>query len=86
MKSLVSVVVLAILLIGLILLGLSDTDISVADTRDPENGVTSGLNTTDNSDSASDSILITMHTSPMNSPASGFGGREMENWHHADLL
>ena len=36
MKRLVIVVTLAILLVGLVLLGLSDKDISVADTRVPD--------------------------------------------------
>lgn len=63
-KRPVILITLALILLGLILFGLSDTAISIADTKVPENGVTSGLNTTDNSASASASILITMYTSP----------------------
>ena len=40
MKRLATVVTLAILLIGLVLLGLSDTRISFADTSVPDNEIT----------------------------------------------
>lgn len=43
MKSLVTVVILAILLGGLVLLGSGDTDISVADTSIPDNEVSSSI-------------------------------------------
>jgi len=42
-KSLVTVVILAILLGGLVLLGSGDTDISVADTSIPDNEVSSSI-------------------------------------------
>jgi len=58
-KRLVTVVTLAILLVGLVLLGLSDTDISIADTSTPNNEVISGVSKTSNS-SASATITITM--------------------------
>ena len=47
MKRLVTVVTLAILLVGLVLLGLSDTDIPVDDTSIPDNEVTSSINSGD---------------------------------------
>ena len=56
MKRLVTVVTLAILLVGLVLLGLSDTDISVADTVVPNNEATSSIGNS----SASATITITM--------------------------
>jgi len=43
MNRLATAIILAILLAGLILLGSSDTDISVADTSVPDNEVTSTL-------------------------------------------
>ena len=61
MKRLVTVVTTAILLVGLVLLGLSDTYIAVADTSAPDNEVTSGISKANNS-SASAMIPITMHT------------------------
>ena len=50
---------LAILLVGLILISLSDTVISIADTSIPDNEVTSRVSKASNS-SASASITITM--------------------------
>ena len=60
-KSLVIVVTFAILLVGLVLLGLSDRDISVADASIPDNEVASTVTKTGNS-SASATITITMYT------------------------
>lgn len=59
MNRLVTVVTLAILLIGLVLIGLRDTDISVADSSIHDNEVTSSVNKVSNS-SASATIMITM--------------------------
>jgi len=59
-KRLVTVVTLAILLVGLVLLGLSDTRISIADTSIPENYGTSSITKASNS-SASATITITMY-------------------------
>ena len=61
MKRLVIVVTLAILLVGLVLLSLNDTDISVADTSVPDNEVISSVSKANNS-SASGVITITMYT------------------------
>ncbi len=63
MKSLVTVVTLAILLVGLVLLGLNDTRIAIADTSIPDNEVTGSVSKTGNS-SASATITITMYTLP----------------------
>jgi hypothetical protein len=52
---------LAILLAGLVLLGLSDTSISIADTSTPDNEITSSISKASNS-SASATIIITMYT------------------------
>ena len=59
MKRPIFLVILAILLAGSVLLGLSDTDISVADTDVPNNEVTSSVSKASNS-SASATITITM--------------------------
>ena len=61
MKRLVTVVTAAILLVGLILLGLTDEDISVADTNTPDNEVASSITKASNS-SASATITITTYT------------------------
>ena len=58
MKTLVTVVTIAILLIGLVLLGSSDTGISIADSGIPDNEVTSSV-TRDSSATAT--ITITMY-------------------------
>lgn len=58
-KRLVIVVTLAILLVGLVLLVLSDTAISIADTSIPDNEVANSQET-DSPDSASATIVITM--------------------------
>ena len=61
MKKLVTVVTLAILLVGLALSGLSDTRIAVADTSILNNEATDNVSKTSNS-SASATITITMYT------------------------
>jgi len=63
-KRLAVLIALAVLLGGLVLLGSSDTVISIADTDIPDHEVTGSINTTDNSDSSSTSIVITMYTLP----------------------
>lgn len=60
MNRLVTVITLAILLIGLILLGLNDTNISIADTNTLNNEATTSISKTSNS-SASATITITMY-------------------------
>ena len=59
MKRLVIVVTLTILLVGLVLLGLSDTDISIADTSVPNDEVVSSVSKASNP-SAIATITITM--------------------------
>ena len=61
MKRLVFLITFTILLLVSVLLGLSDTDISVADTSIPDNEVTSSISKASNS-SASATITITMNT------------------------
>lgn len=61
MKRLFFIVTLAILLAGLVLFGLSDTVISIADTSVPNDEVANGQEV-DNPDSASAVITITMYT------------------------
>ena len=61
MKRLVTIVILALLLAGLVLLGLSDTHIAVADTNVYYIETTIGQNEASNS-SASATITITMYT------------------------
>ena len=51
---------IAVMLAGLVLFGLSDTDISTADTGIPDNETTSSVNEASNS-SASATITITMY-------------------------
>ena len=60
MKRLVSIVTTAILLIGSVLSGLSNTAISVAATSVPDNQVTSSVGEAGNS-SARATIMITMY-------------------------
>ena len=60
MNRLVTVVTLAILLVGLVLLGLNDTNITVADTSIPDNEVTSSISKASNNASATATITITM--------------------------
>ena len=59
MKRLIIIVIPAILLAGLVLLGLSDTNIFVADTSVPNDEVASSVSKASNS-SASATITITM--------------------------
>ena len=61
MKRLLTIATLAILLGGLVLLGISDTRITIADTGIPDNDVTSSISKANNS-SASATITITMYT------------------------
>ena len=63
MKTLVTIVAIAILLIGLVLLGLSDTRISIADTTVPNNALASRISEASNS-SARATITIMMYTLP----------------------
>lgn len=63
MKRVVTVVAPAILVVGLILVGLSDTSISVADTRAPDDEVASSASKASNS-SAVETMTITMYTLP----------------------
>ena len=58
MKRLTALVTLAIILTGLVLFGLSDAVISIADTSTPDNEVTSSVSKASNS-SASATITIT---------------------------
>jgi len=60
-KRLVTVVILAILLVGLVLLGISDTNIAIADTSIPNDEVASSVSTASNS-SASATTTTTMYT------------------------
>ena len=61
MKKLVTVVILAILLVGVSSIGLDDTHVSVADTSIPNNEVASTLSMTINS-SESSVIMIARTT------------------------
>ncbi len=58
-NRLTTVGILAILLVGLVLFGFSDTDISVADTSIPDNEIASSISKANNS-SAGATITITM--------------------------
>ena len=68
MKRLVTAIILAILLVGLVLLGISDTDIAIADTSIPDNKTTASQTKTNNS-SAIAMIMGSAWTTP-----SGEGG------------
>lgn len=61
MKRLVTVVIITILLIGFILLGISDTDIAIADTSDSSDDVTNPMSNAGTA-WASGTITITMDT------------------------
>ena len=61
MKRLVIVATLALFLVGLVLLGLSDTAISIPHIGAPNNEATSSISKADNS-SATATITITMYT------------------------
>ena len=63
MKRLIVLVILAVLMAGIVLLGLNDTGISVADTGIPNNEITASQTEAGNS-SASATIRITMYTMP----------------------
>jgi len=63
-KRLVTVVTGAILLIGLVLLGSNDRDISVADTSIPDNEVTTGQ--TKASDSSAIAMIVIAMTGALN--------------------
>ena len=67
MRRLVTVVVLAILLVGVVLFGLNDKDISVADTSVPDNKITTGH--AEASDSSTTAMTVIAWTTP-----SGEGG------------
>ena len=67
MKRLVIVIIPAILLVGSVLLGLSDKDISVADTSIPDNKITTGQ--TKASNSSAIAMIMIAWTTP-----SGEGG------------
>jgi hydrogenase/urease accessory protein HupE len=66
-KRLATVVTLAILLVGLILSGLTDLNISVADTSVPDNKITTGH--AEASDSSTTAMTVIAWTTP-----SGEGG------------
>ena len=66
-KRLVTVFTLAILLVGLILFGLSDTDICVANTSVPDNGITTSQSEASNSSAIA--MIVIAWTTP-----SGEGG------------
>ena len=63
MKRLVIVVILVILLVALVLFGLNDRDISVADTSIPDDGTARSVSKVSNS-SAAAIITIAMYTLP----------------------
>ena len=58
MKRVVTVIVLAIFVVGVVLLGLTDTDISVADTSVPNDEVVSSVSKARNSSAGA---TITMY-------------------------
>jgi len=66
-RRLVTVAVLAILLVGVVLFGLNDKDISVADTSVPDNKITTGH--AEASDSSTTAMTVIAWTTP-----SGEGG------------
>jgi hypothetical protein len=70
-KRLVTVVTTAILLIGSVLLGLSDMDISVADTSVPDNGITTSQS------EASNSSTIAMTMTAWTTPSGEGGSNEL---------
>jgi len=57
-KTLVVIVIPAIILVGVLLFGLSDTIISIADTSIPDNEVANSINKANNSASAIAAIVI----------------------------
>ena len=52
------------MVLGLLLLGISDTSASIADTNVPDNEIPSNVREADDSDSATATITITMYTLP----------------------
>ena len=73
MNRLVTIVTLAALLVGLLLLGSTDTDTSLADTSIPDNEATSSVNKASNS-SASVQSLLPCILGMVSSQASRFEG------------
>lgn len=63
LKKLVTLVIFAALVLGLVVLGLADTPASVADADLPDDEATGSLSETSDS-SSSASIAITMRTEP----------------------
>lgn len=68
MNRLVTIVGLAIFLVGLFLLGLSDTRISIADTGIPDNELTASQTEASNS-SATAPIIVTMYAADDEQPS-----------------
>jgi hypothetical protein len=77
-KRLVTVVILAILLVGLILLSISDTNTAIADTSISDNEVANGITKANNSP-ASAAITITM-TGIINEQAGQRIWQEEHSW------
>ncbi len=65
MKRLAALVVLVAVLPALVLFGVADSAASVANTSVRSNEVASRANETDNSDSATATITVTMGTAPL---------------------
>ena len=65
MKRLTHLVLLAAVLIALVLLGVADTTVSIADTNTPDNEVASSVCQADDSHPATATITITMRTAPL---------------------
>ena len=63
MKRLINIVILVIRLVTLVLLGLNDRDISVADTSIPDDGTARSVSKASNS-SASAIITVAIYTLP----------------------
>jgi len=64
-KRLIVFGLLALLLIGLLGSGISDSSPTIADTNIPNNEVTGSVNQTDNPSSATATVTITMQTPPL---------------------
>lgn len=64
MKRLIALAALLAMLVGLLLSGIGDTGISIANTSIPDNEVTSSQSKANNS-SSSATITITMTTAPL---------------------
>ena len=65
MKRLLVLGTFFVILICLFLSGISDTSASIANTNIPDNEVASSVNETENSNSASATIMITWTTAPL---------------------